>query len=115
MREEYAIDFIDDKGIRFVWEKVSYEEHANKREELKDPSLKDRIKKAIYKETYEIIESYLNKGCNCYYYKEYEFGDRTRYTKVIVDMSKEIKYIRTAYRPDKIAERKYHKPLWTRQ
>lgn len=112
MKNDYAIDFTDDDGKRYVWERKSYEEHASYREELKDKTFIERIKKAI-KETDVKIKSHINHFI-CFYYKEYEIGTITRYTKVIVDMKGNINYIKSAYRPDKIKELQYNKPLWTR-
>lgn len=113
-KEEYVLDFLDKNGKRTVWPRKSFEEHANRREEIRTDSFQARIKKA-FTETDIIIESNVDKNCLCYYYYEYTVNSIRRFTKVIAEADGEINIIKSAYRPDRIKELQYGRPLWVRE
>lgn len=108
-----AIDFVDSKGKRTIWPKEKFEEHASRREILKNGGLDSRIEKA---KNFPCIIIKSPKGRNrlCYYYLEYESSGRRRYTKIIIEKARQLDIIKTAYRPDKIIELEYFKPIWVK-
>jgi len=113
-KEKYAIDFVDIKGKRTVWNQASYKEHAKRHPELNASYYPTKIKDAK-NDPVVIMKSYTDKDCLCYYYFEFALNNKPRYTKLVVDTSDPRKHkIRTSFTINKIQELKYSKPIWTK-
>jgi hypothetical protein len=100
------LQFKDLDGKQYTFTKKRFEEHSYHKE-LKINNFKDRIKRAIC-EPDCIYKAYKFKNRYCYYSLEYTIGGRPRYTKVVVELEENKSYnIITAFRPEKIQEKKY--------
>ncbi len=101
------MDFTDQDGKRYVFSKENFDKHKNKHPELliKD-FLQSRIKKTVCEPEF-IYPAYKEKNRFCYYYYEYEIGNRKWYTKVVVEKTRWMYIIITAWRLDKVHEKKY--------
>jgi len=108
MPDEIAYEF-EYNGFRFFFRKRNYDSHAKKHSELRHPSIFPRIRKAITDPVF-VYPDYLTDGQrHCCYYKEFEIGQLTRYTKVVIVKNLKNSYeIVSVFRPTNVKEVKYN-------
>jgi hypothetical protein len=107
MKNDFVLDFKDQNGKRYVFSRENFDKHKDKHPEL---STKDFLQNCIKKTICEselIYPAYREKNRFCFYYYEYQIGDRKWYTKVVVEKTRWLSIIITAFRLDKVHEKKY--------
>ncbi len=114
--KEYCIDTVNFEGKRVVFEEINRKKKAEKRPELLDAGILNRIVKNLKDPDFVYLD-YANPDLRCCYYREeYQVNSKPRYLKVVVTNGNELLYVVTAYRPDEIKELKYNlKPIWEKK
>lgn len=105
--KEVCLEIEDYQGSRVVFYEKTRLKKAKKRPELRSTDfLKGQLTQAV-KNPWRIYKDFnKTKERRCYYYKEYSTKIKTKYTKVVIDISENPYIIITAYRPDYIKEEK---------
>ncbi len=106
--DELILDFKDSDGKRYIFTKENYDKHKGIHPELLITNFLDRMKSAIINPLC-IYPAYDNRQRFCYYYYEFEIEGIKRYTKVVVQKTKDKYIIITGFRPTNIKEEKYFK------
>lgn len=116
MEEVLILDFKDNEGKRFIFSKENVDNHSKYHPELKDKEYFKTIVNLIHNcEPDMIYDSYKQK--NRYVYYEYigRIGFIEWYNQVVVQKTKNLYIIITAYRfSGEIREKKYGGPLCRR-
>lgn len=113
LAKEYVLDFEDTNGNRVIFKRKDYLEHAERHNDLK--LLANRIVDTI-NDPDLVFLSPVGQNRYCFYKLLYSIKKtgktkkEERYLKVVVNVSKRVYTVITAFRPNSIKEYKYSEP-----